>query len=112
MGGSRKQKQSKLAAEVLHEEQKKLEAARAARALVLQESTKAPARKKKKCSCGVRDFMKELIRRLRGFEDRLHEFKEDLALKRRGLPTKDVLQGCRHDALAENKAEQRNKALE
>lgn len=31
-----------------------------------------------KCSCGVRDFLKQLVRRLRGFDDKLPHYRDEL----------------------------------
>ena len=46
---------------------------------------------KQTCTCGVRDFLKELIRRLRGFDNKLPLYREELK-KRLQAGIKDLTQ--------------------
>lgn len=103
-GISRKPKNNKITNEVLQEEQKKQEeAVKAAQGGVVGgkqrvrlDLSKMPS-SKKKCTCGVKDFLKELMRRVKGLDDRLQDFRDDLTLKMQGEPSMDILQPCNHD---------------
>jgi len=111
-GGQGKQKKGTLVAEVVREEQLRRRTQEKSAGLGLENQKSDKGKKivgvlrKKGCTCGVKDFLKELVKKLKGYDANLAEFKKDLALRKGGRPANGVLQPCSHDPNVEIKAEQ------